>query len=82
MVYIVKKKTKSGTSLYDVEAIWNTDNERADGTHAPVRPKPVQADVGWPPYGLAAESVLIGAAAGRAAARGPSRPARFKAATS
>ena len=55
MAYIVKKKTKSGTYLYKIEAIWNKDKqqprqkaiylgkERADGTHAPVRPKPVPA---------------------------------------
>ena len=55
MAYIVKRKSKSGTYLYKIEAIWDKNKqqprqkstylgkERADGTHAPVRPKPVPA---------------------------------------
>lgn len=55
MAYIVKKKTKSGTYLYQVEAIWNKDKqqprqkatylgkEQPDGSAAPVRPKTVLA---------------------------------------
>lgn len=51
MAYIVKKKTKSGTYLYQIESIWDKGKqqprqkstylgkERVDGTHAPVRPK-------------------------------------------
>lgn len=57
MAYIVKKKTKSGTYLYKIEAIWDKEKrqprqkatylgkEQADGTHAPVRPKPVPSSL-------------------------------------